>query len=59
MNKGNQRQGRIVKRAVGRRRRDTPEDAVDKAVGRAAEAAGSLTGDETMEIEGRALGRSG
>jgi uncharacterized protein YjbJ (UPF0337 family)/predicted RNase H-like HicB family nuclease len=44
---------------VGRRRRDTPEEAVDKAVGRVAEAAGSLTGDETMEVEGRALGRSG
>jgi uncharacterized protein YjbJ (UPF0337 family) len=44
---------------MGSGRRDTPEEVVDKAVGRVAEAAGSLTGDETMEAEGRALGRSG
>jgi hypothetical protein len=31
----------------------------DKAVGRVTEAAGSLTGDETLEAEGRALGERG
>src|SRR5215211_6802433 len=31
----------------------------DKAVGRVTEAAGSLTGDETLEAEGRALGGAG
>jgi uncharacterized protein YjbJ (UPF0337 family) len=42
---------------VGSGRGDTPEEVVDKAVGRVAEAADSLTGDETMEVEGRALRR--
>jgi uncharacterized protein YjbJ (UPF0337 family) len=42
---------------VSRRREDTPEDTVDKAVGQVAETAGSLTGDDTLEVEGRALGR--
>jgi uncharacterized protein YjbJ (UPF0337 family) len=42
---------------VGRRKEDTPEDTVDRAVGRVAETAGSLTGDHTLEVEGRALGR--
>jgi hypothetical protein len=31
---------------------------VDKAVSRVAEATGALTGDETLEAEGRALGRN-
>ncbi len=31
---------------------------VDKAVSRVAEANGALTGDETLEAEGRALGRN-
>jgi hypothetical protein len=44
---------------VSKRRRDTPEEAVDRAVGRVAEATGTLTGDETIEAEGRALGRMG
>lgn len=44
---------------MGKRKRDTPEDTVDKAVGRVVEATGSVSGDETMEAEGRALGRSG
>lgn len=35
-----------------------PEEAVDKAVGRVAEAAGSLTGNKTIEAEGRVLGRT-
>jgi hypothetical protein len=43
---------------VGKRERGKPEEAVDKAVGLVAEAAGSLTGDETLEAEGRALGRT-
>jgi uncharacterized protein YjbJ (UPF0337 family) len=45
--------------SVSKRRRDTPEEAVDRAVGRVAEATGALTGDETIEAEGRALGRKG
>jgi Uncharacterized protein conserved in bacteria (DUF2188) len=44
---------------VGRRKQGTPEETVDKAVGRVAEATGSLTSDETLESEGRALGRMG
>jgi hypothetical protein len=43
---------------VGKRERGKPEEALDKAVGRVAEATGSLTGDETLEAEGRALGRT-
>jgi hypothetical protein len=39
---------------VGRRKRSRPGEAVDKAVGRATEATGALTGDKTMEAEGRA-----
>jgi uncharacterized protein YjbJ (UPF0337 family) len=39
---------------VGKRKGGKPEEAVDKAVGRVAEATGSLTGDETLEAEGRA-----
>jgi predicted P-loop ATPase len=45
-------------KAVGKRERGKPEEAVDKAVARLAEATGSLTGDETLEAEGRALGRT-
>jgi hypothetical protein len=41
---------------VGERKQRTPEEAMDRAVGRVAEAAGALTGDETLEAEGRALG---
>jgi hypothetical protein len=39
---------------VGRRKGNTPGEAVDKAVGRAAEAAGAVAGDKTFEAEGRA-----
>ena len=39
---------------MSRRRRDTPEDTADKAVGKVAQTAGSLTGDRTLEAEGRA-----
>jgi hypothetical protein len=35
------------------RKRSRPGEAVDKAVGRAREAAGAVTGDKTMEAEGR------
>ena len=43
---------------MGKRKQGKPEGAVDKAVGQVAEAAGSLTGDETLKAEGRALGRT-
>lgn len=43
---------------MGRRKRDKPEEVVDRGVGRVAEAAGSVTGDESLESEGRALGRT-
>lgn len=38
---------------MGRRRRSTPGEAVDKVVGGTREAAGTVTGDKTMEAEGR------
>lgn len=44
---------------MGRRRRNTPEQAADKAVGKVAQTAGSLAGDKTLEAEGRALDRTG
>ncbi len=50
---------------MGERRRgktsgeDRSEGAMDKAKGRLKEAAGSLTGDETLKQEGRADQRSG
>ena len=43
---------------MGKSKPGKPDEVVDKAVGRMAEAAGSLTGDETLEGEGRALGRT-
>lgn len=43
---------------MGRRKRDKPEEVVDRGVGGVAEAAGSVTGDESLESEGRALGRT-
>jgi uncharacterized protein YjbJ (UPF0337 family) len=43
---------------MGKRKRGKPEGAVDRAVGQVVEAAGSLTGDETLKAEGRALNRS-
>jgi hypothetical protein len=45
--------------SVSKRRRDTPEESVDRAVGRVAEVTGALIGDETIEVEGRALDRKG
>jgi hypothetical protein len=43
---------------MGSKKQGAPEETVDKAVGRVAEVTGSLAGDETMEAEGRALGRT-
>ena len=39
-------------------RKNKAEEMVDRSVGRAAEAAGSVVGDESLESEGRALGRT-
>src|SRR5215212_3166307 len=36
-----------------------PEDALDKAMGRLSEAAGRVSGDESLEAEGRVLRRKG
>jgi hypothetical protein len=43
---------------MGRKKQGKPDEAVDKAVGLVAETAGSVAGDETLESEGRALGRT-
>jgi hypothetical protein len=43
---------------MGRTKDSKPDAAVDKTVGCVAEKAGSVTGDETLESEGRALGRT-
>ena len=43
---------------MDRIKRDEPVEVVDKGVGRVAEAAGSVTGDDSLESEGRALGRT-
>jgi uncharacterized protein YjbJ (UPF0337 family) len=42
---------------MGRTRRSGTEDALDKTVGRLAEGAGRVTGDKTLEAEGRATRR--
>ncbi len=42
---------------MGRARRSGPEEALEKAVGRLAEGAGRVTGDESLEAEGRATRR--
>ncbi len=44
---------------MGRKKRGDPEEALDKAAGRLAEAAGSVTGAKSLEAEGRALRRKG
>lgn len=41
------------KKSVGRNKRSRPGETIDKAVGRAREAAGAVAGDKTMEAEGR------
>jgi Uncharacterized protein conserved in bacteria (DUF2188) len=43
---------------VGRKKQSRSEEAADKAAGRVAEAAGALSGDKTMEAEGRTLART-
>jgi uncharacterized protein YjbJ (UPF0337 family) len=44
---------------MGRRKRDGTGDALDKAVGRLTETAGTASGDKTLEAEGRATQRIG
>lgn len=44
---------------MGRNRRSGPGDALDKAVGRLAETAGTVSGDKSLEAEGRAAQRMG
>lgn len=44
---------------MGRKKRSGPEEALDKAVGRLAEGTGSVTGDQSLEAEGRAMRRKG
>ena len=39
---------------MGRRKRDGTADALDKALGRLTETAGTASGDKTLEAEGRA-----
>jgi uncharacterized protein YjbJ (UPF0337 family) len=39
---------------MGRRKRGGAGDALDKAVGRLTETAGTTSGDKTLEAEGRA-----
>jgi uncharacterized protein YjbJ (UPF0337 family) len=41
------------------KKRVSPEEALDKTMGRVSEAAGRLSGDESLEAEGRVLGRKG
>jgi uncharacterized protein YjbJ (UPF0337 family) len=50
------RKGRAT---MGRRKRSGPEGALDKTVGRLAEGTGSVTGDKSLEAEGRAMRRKG
>ena len=44
---------------MGRKRRASPGEALDKTVGRLAEGAGSATGDKSLKAQGRALRRKG
>jgi uncharacterized protein YjbJ (UPF0337 family) len=44
---------------LGRKKRDNPEVALDKTAGRVGEVAGRVTGDKSLEAEGRALRRKG
>ena len=45
--------------STGRKKRGGPGGALDKTVGRLAEGAGSVTGDKSLEAEGRAMRRKG
>ena len=44
---------------MGRRKRGDSGDPLDKAVGRLAETAGTISGDKNLEAEGRATQRTG
>ena len=44
---------------MAHRKRVSPEEALDKTVGRVSEAAGRVSGDESLEAEGRVLRRKG
>jgi uncharacterized protein YjbJ (UPF0337 family) len=44
---------------MGRKRRSSPEEILDKAAGRLSEATGRATGDKSLEAEGRALRTKG
>jgi uncharacterized protein YjbJ (UPF0337 family) len=44
---------------MGRKKLSGPEEALDKAVGRLAEGAGKVTGEESLEAEGRTMQRKG
>ena len=50
------REGRTT---IGTKKRRGPGGALDKAAGRLAEGAGSVTGDKSLEAEGRAMSRKG
>lgn len=43
--------------AMGKKKRGGPEETLDKAVGRMSETAGKVTGDQSLEAEGRAVRR--
>jgi uncharacterized protein YjbJ (UPF0337 family) len=42
---------------MGRKKQGGPEEALDKTIGRLAEGTGRVTGDKTLEAEGRATRR--
>jgi uncharacterized protein YjbJ (UPF0337 family) len=44
---------------LGRKNRNDPEVALDKTAGRVGEVAGRVTGDKSLEAEGRTLRRKG
>jgi uncharacterized protein YjbJ (UPF0337 family) len=44
---------------LGRKKRNDPEVALDKTAGRLGEIAGRVTGDKSLEAEGRAMRRKG
>jgi len=44
---------------MGRKKRGGPEEALDKTLGGLAEGAGRVTGDKSLEAEGRATRRKG
>ena len=50
---------RKVRTTMGRKKRGGPGEVLDKAAGRLAEGAGSVTGDKSLEAEGRAMSRKG